>query len=735
MQIHNYINFTINKNDDLSYSFINDKIIIFTTEPNLKYFTIYNEKGFFCTSSLTWWCYDFALIDKTQCFELTYLKDVKYVIFFNDQIFFNIKDMWRYISIENVLDKNKIKLVSFRTDKNAEYTFTVFYNFLFIHDKIKNVWFYKNPAASVQDDNNPEALIIIKNIFSGSLMELFPYIDNENNVKIILRHAFAENKIFYLSELKLGIMQPSNELLLDTIHLQDPIKQKLVASDINNWDDGKITEFCCLFVSTNAIVLFTVFNNCVLYFSKSKEVIKNVVNDIFLFKHKFQPNSQNDLKWLSADFDNYYSDPSKINIFLIYNNNRYCLFSKKLVIIFVIDDIKDSSNIKVYFNHYDQTFFIEIFSQWITKLNKDQAYYLLIDLISDVLENIIKYFSLNYYNNMGYELDPNKNKFLNSLFHFFGDKSINHDIAFLNKLNKYKSKWKVLYRKYIERVNNPTVTFCDKQTMNYYQPVVFKPALGKKHLLSSVIDEITNIFYQLNFSKSDLTSIESEDEITETWAFNFHKLNIPKNNLPEYNQDTFLINEHLILRTHCTNITARTLEFTFKKHLANITNFISSGSFTIGSVFRRDTEDFNHTHQFTQLDAFVVAKNNTFCNMSHLKWLINEFCRLFFQKPVKLNFRSSFFPFTIPSIEVDIWSEEKQAWFEILGAGLIHPQVLINCDLNCNEMCSQKCSKHYNVVGLALGIGIERLILLKYPELNKDIRSLYDFSLQTINQE
>ncbi len=216
---------------------------------------------------------------------------------------------------------------------------------------------------------------------------------------------------------------------------------------------------------------------------------------------------------------------------------------------------------------------------------------------------------------------------------------------------------------------------------------------GFIHPISKVMQEIEEIFLELGFEFALGSEIEDD-------FHNFTALNMPKDHPARQMQDTFYLqNSELLLRTHTSNTQVRKM-IDAKPPLRVA---------ALGRVFRRDS-DQTHTPMFHQFEGFVVDEN---VNMSHLKWTLENFLENFFEvKNLELRFRPSFFPFTEPSAEVDInYSIENgrikigkgDKFMEILGCGMIHPNVLKNCNID---------SEKYQ--GFAFGIGIERLAMLKY---------------------
>lgn len=222
---------------------------------------------------------------------------------------------------------------------------------------------------------------------------------------------------------------------------------------------------------------------------------------------------------------------------------------------------------------------------------------------------------------------------------------------------------------------------------------VRKESRGLIHPLSKVMQEIEEIFSELGFEFAKGPEIEDD-------FHNFTALNMPKDHPARQMQDTFYLQDsELLLRTHTSNTQIR--------KMLNSQPPLKIAA--LGRVFRRDS-DQTHTPMFHQFEGFVVDEN---VNMGHLKWVLENFLERFFEvKNVELRFRPSFFPFTEPSAEVDInYSLENgrikigkgDKFMEILGCGMIHPNVLKNCGID---------SEKYQ--GFAFGIGVERLAMLKY---------------------
>ena len=222
---------------------------------------------------------------------------------------------------------------------------------------------------------------------------------------------------------------------------------------------------------------------------------------------------------------------------------------------------------------------------------------------------------------------------------------------------------------------------------------------GSIHPITATLTEIENIFLSAGFLIKDGPEIENE-------YYNFSALNIPENHPARAMHDTFYVDSDLLLRTHTSPIQIRSME----------KEGVPIKVIAPGKVYRRDS-DLTHIPMFHQVEGLVIDQG---INFSHLKGILREFINCFFQKDLDLRFRPSYFPFTEPSAEVDIFSEDGK-WLEILGCGMVHPKVLENLDLD---------SETYT--GYAFGMGVERLAMLKY-DIN-DIRLFYENELNFISQ-
>ena len=221
---------------------------------------------------------------------------------------------------------------------------------------------------------------------------------------------------------------------------------------------------------------------------------------------------------------------------------------------------------------------------------------------------------------------------------------------------------------------------------------------GSLHPVTSTIIEISNFFVSMGFDIC--TGPEAETEY-----YNFEALNIPEDHPAKDMHDTFYLDNGILLRTHTSPVQVRTME----KQDPPIRIICP------GRVFRKDS-DLTHTPMFHQIEGLVIEENASF---SVLKGLLSDFINDFFENKIDLRFRPSYFPFTEPSAEVDIkW---KNGWLEILGCGMVHPNVL--------EM-SGVDSRNYS--GFAFGLGPERMAMLKYDI--PDMRALFENDLRFLKQ-
>ncbi|KUP06797.1 phenylalanine--tRNA ligase [Bacillus coahuilensis m2-6] len=237
--------------------------------------------------------------------------------------------------------------------------------------------------------------------------------------------------------------------------------------------------------------------------------------------------------------------------------------------------------------------------------------------------------------------------------------------------------------------------------------------IGNHHPLTRVVEEVEDLFIGMGYTVAEGPEVEKD-------YYNFEALNLPKGHPARDMQDSFYITEDILLRTHTSPVQARTME----KHEGK-------GPVKIicpGKVYRRDSDDATHSHQFMQIEGLVIDEH---IRMSDLKGTLNAFAKKLFGEDREIRLRPSFFPFTEPSVEMDISCMickgegcsvcKRTGWIEILGAGMVHPNVL--------EMAGFD-SKKYS--GFAFGMGAERIAMLKYGL--DDIRHFYTNDTRFLHQ-
>ena len=235
--------------------------------------------------------------------------------------------------------------------------------------------------------------------------------------------------------------------------------------------------------------------------------------------------------------------------------------------------------------------------------------------------------------------------------------------------------------------------------------------IGRVHPITQVVDELTAIFADMGFAIAEGPDIETDD-------YNFTKLNFPEGHPAREMHDTFYFNpkpdgSRLLLRTHTSPVQIRTM--LAKQPPIRV--------IIPGRTYRSDS-DQTHTPMFHQVEGLVIDRGS---HLGHMKWILQEFCKAFFEvDQVKMRFRPSFFPFTEPSLEVDVQCRrdkgeirfgEGEDWLEILGCGMIHPNVMRNCGLDPDEY-----------QGFAWGMGIDRIAMLKYGM--PDLRAFFEADMR-----
>ena len=225
---------------------------------------------------------------------------------------------------------------------------------------------------------------------------------------------------------------------------------------------------------------------------------------------------------------------------------------------------------------------------------------------------------------------------------------------------------------------------------------------GHLHPISSAILQIREIFDELGFEVAEGPELEDE------WH-NFDALNVPKDHPSRDMQDTFWVKGGKLLRTHTSPVQIRYMEQKIKEGIKPPYRIIVPGK-----VFRNEATDATHEAQFFQCEGLFVDKE---VSLAQLKWTLLYFFKKYLGENAKIRLRPSFFPFTEPSVEVDVKYGDK--WLEMAGAGLVHPNVFKSIGLE-------------GYTGFAFGTTIDRFIMVKYGV--PDIRQLYSGDLRLVNQ-
>ncbi len=326
---------------------------------------------------------------------------------------------------------------------------------------------------------------------------------------------------------------------------------------------------------------------------------------------------------------------------------------------------------------------------------KEQARAILVEA-KEKLKDILDVNTLN--NLKGYFLGK-KSKF-SELMMLLKDLSIEDKKEMGKLINEVKQELELLIedkRAYL--IKNELNQKLAKENIDVTLPgVAFKS--GSKHLLNKIIEDFEDFFIGLGYEIKDGPEVESD-------YYNFEMLNLAKGHPARDMQDSFYVDVDKLLRTHTSPVQARTMLESDGKPLQIICP---------GKVYRRDEDDQYHSHQFMQIEGLVIGKE---INMTHLKGTLLAITRHFFGEDKEIRLRPSYFPFTEPSVEVDVFDGKE--YIEILGAGMVHPNVLKMGGYNPEE-----------VSGFAFGIGVERVAMLKYGL--DDIRAFYTNDKRFLNQ-
>ncbi|MDD5293554.1 MAG: phenylalanine--tRNA ligase subunit alpha, partial [Candidatus Izemoplasmatales bacterium] len=275
------------------------------------------------------------------------------------------------------------------------------------------------------------------------------------------------------------------------------------------------------------------------------------------------------------------------------------------------------------------------------------------------------------------------------------DLSLEERPIFGQKVNQAKAAIEALFDAGKARIEAKNVKDqLDKERIDVTLPGR-KMNLGAKHILTQVIEQVEDLFIGMGYT------IEEGPEV-ETDLYNFEMLNLPKGHPARDMQDSFFITEELLLRTHTSPVQVRTLLGNRQQSPLKI--------ICPGKVYRKDDDDQTHSHQFTQIEGLVVDDKTT---LADLKGTLLVLARTLFGEDREIRLRPSFFPFTEPSVEVDVSCHrcngkgcslcKQTGWIEILGAGMVNNAVLTQAGYDPQKF-----------QGFAFGMGVERIAMLKY---------------------
>ena len=277
-------------------------------------------------------------------------------------------------------------------------------------------------------------------------------------------------------------------------------------------------------------------------------------------------------------------------------------------------------------------------------------------------------------------------------------------------INEFKVQAEERYREYSERLEQLEMAARNRREQVDITLPAKKRETGTLHPITIVKNEMINVFLGMGFEVFEGPEIEDDDH-------NFTRLNVAKDHPARDMQDTFYVSEDILLRTHTSPGQIRVMD----REKPPIKVLVP------GRVFRSDS-DATHSPMFHQMEGLVVDKGISLCD---LQGMLDEFVKQIFDENVRTRLRPSYFPFTEPSVEVDVSCFEcggkgcglckHTGWIEVLGGGVVHPQVLRNCGID-PEIYS----------GIAFGIGIERIAMLKYGINNMGL--LFENDLRFLKQ-
>ncbi|MEC9455747.1 MAG: phenylalanine--tRNA ligase subunit alpha [Candidatus Neomarinimicrobiota bacterium] len=286
---------------------------------------------------------------------------------------------------------------------------------------------------------------------------------------------------------------------------------------------------------------------------------------------------------------------------------------------------------------------------------------------------------------------------LTDLFNQFGALSNKEKPKYGKTLNILKSDLTTSYNKKLATFN---LDQGSNDKRDFSLPGYALPK-GNIHPLEHVTDEIKSIFQSIGFSVAYGPEIDDD-------YHNFEALNVPKHHPARDMQDTFFIDSDIVLRTHTSNVQIHLMENQDPplRHIC------------CGRVFRNEAVSYKSFCLFHQVEGLVINESSSFAEM---KGTLEYFAKEMFGKDTRMRFRPSYFPFTEPSAEVDIWNDKLNQWMEILGCGMVNPNVLENVGYD---------SEKYQ--GFAFGMGIERIAMIKYGI--RDIRLFYQNDKRFLEQ-
>ena len=335
--------------------------------------------------------------------------------------------------------------------------------------------------------------------------------------------------------------------------------------------------------------------------------------------------------------------------------------------------------------------------------------------VSEIKERIIK--AINDAKDLNalklvQETELNKRSEFNGLMSHIREFVGEEKIKFGQMMNEARSAIQAALAKKDEELNNKLI----EQKLAEEKIDITLPGynfkVGGINPFQLIIDEITDIFVSMGYEVKEGPDVETD-------YFNFERMNIPANHPAREMQDSFYITPSTLLRTHTSPAQAHAMDEKNGQPIKIICP---------GKCFRRDDDDVTHSHQFGQVEGLVVGKG---INFGNLKATLELFLRKMFGEKREVRFRGSYFPFTEPSVEVDISCMECHGkgcptckgtgFIEILGAGMVHPNVLKMSGYDPNEYS-----------GFAFGVGIERVAMLRYGI--DDIRKLYQNDVRFIEQ-